>query len=164
MATYDLQPEMSAAVVADSVIDAIESQQYAFIVVNFANGDMVGHTAKREAILAAVEALDGHVGRLLDAAVKANYSVIVTADHGNCEEMVDPITGAPQTQHTSYPVPCLIIDEQAWQLSSVGGLSNIAPTVLTLMGLAKPAVMQSRSLLLKPLQSNVHLASYEGAA
>ncbi|NNF97618.1 MAG: 2,3-bisphosphoglycerate-independent phosphoglycerate mutase, partial [Halobacteria archaeon] len=120
VATYDQKPEMSANAVANGVIDAIESNKYAFIVVNFANGDMVGHTAIQDAVIHAVEALDQEVGRVLDAAVAADYSVIVTADHGNCEEMVNPITQMPHTQHTTYPVPCLVIDEQHWQLSCWG--------------------------------------------
>lgn len=150
VATYDLMPEMSAAQVADAVESAIRKGEYAFIVVNFANGDMVGHTAVRDAVIAAVEALDREVGRVLNAASEAGYSIIVTADHGNCEEMVDPATGKPHTQHTTYPVPCMVIDRKNWKLSSSGALSNIAPTILQLMGLAVPSSMKS-SLLLKPL-------------
>jgi 2,3-bisphosphoglycerate-independent phosphoglycerate mutase len=150
VATYDQKPEMSAPQIADAVEAAIRKEEYAFIVVNFANGDMVGHTAVREAVIAAVEALDREVGRVLDAAVNAGYSVVLTADHGNCEEMVDPATGKPHTQHTTYPVPCMVIDSQTWRLSSAGDLSSIAPTLLQLMGLAVPPVMNS-SLLLKPL-------------
>jgi 2,3-bisphosphoglycerate-independent phosphoglycerate mutase len=151
VATYDLQPEMSAAEVADRVIEAIQADQYGFIVVNFANGDMVGHTAIREAVLKAVEALDREAGRVLDAAVAADYSVILTADHGNCEELIDPGSDAPHTQHTIYPVPCLIVDRTDWRLSTAGGLANIAPTVLQLMGLPRPQGMEARSLLLQPL-------------
>jgi 2,3-bisphosphoglycerate-independent phosphoglycerate mutase len=151
VATYDLAPEMSAAKVADEVINAIESKEYAFIVVNFANGDMVGHTGKRDAIIKTVEVLDEQVGRVLDAAVTNNFSVILTADHGNCEEMVDPVTREPHTQHTVYPVPCMVIDEKPWQLSVGAGLSSIAPTVLHLMGLRHPEGMSGRSLLLKPI-------------
>lgn len=150
VATYDQMPEMNAAQVADAVESAIKTGEFAFIVVNFANGDMVGHTAVRDAVIAAVEALDREVGRVLNTATDAGYSVIVTADHGNCEEMVDPVTGNPHTQHTTYPVPCMVIDRKNWKLSSSGGLANIAPTVLQLMGFAVPSTMQS-SLLLKPL-------------
>ena len=164
VATYDLKPEMSAKEVGDGVIEAIESKQYAFIVVNFANGDMVGHTAIQDAVIHAVEVLDHEVGRVLDAAVARDYSVIVTADHGNCEEMVNPITHAPHTQHTIYPVPCLVIDEQPWQLSCEGGLANIAPTVLDLMGLTIPPGMQATSLLLKALQMKNKNDNYKGAA
>ncbi len=151
VATYDLQPEMNADKVADAVIDAINSEDYAFIVVNFANGDMVGHTGIADAAITAVETLDRQAGRVLDAASNANWSVVLTADHGNCEEMVDPVSGEAQTQHTVYPVPCLIMDETAWQLTVGAGLSSIAPTVLHLLGLPVPEAMTGRSLLLKPL-------------
>ena len=152
VATYDQQPEMSAAGVADAVIDAMRSERFAFIVVNFANGDMVGHTGVTEAAVAAMEALDREVGRVLDAASEARWSVLLTADHGNCEEMVDPVSGGPQTQHTVYPVPCLVMDEIPWQLAVGAGLSAIAPTVLHLLGLQAPDTMNGRSLLLKPLK------------
>lgn len=153
VATYDLQPEMSAHEVADAVITAIESRQYAFILVNFANGDMVGHTAVREAIIRAVEILDYEVGRVLDAAVAHDYSAILTADHGNCDEYIDPNSGAPHTQHTTYPVPCLIVDRQPWRLATGGSLENIAPTVLELMGLTRPKGMTGKSMLLEVLRS-----------
>jgi 2,3-bisphosphoglycerate-independent phosphoglycerate mutase len=147
VATYDLKPEMSASAVAEAVIDAIDSAEHAFIVVNFANGDMVGHTAVEEAVIKAVETLDTEAGRLIQHASNAGYSIILTADHGNCEEMVDPETGEPHTKHTTYPVPCMIIDEQTWKLSCCGGLVNIAPTVLQLMGLHVPKKMASSLLL-----------------
>ena len=150
--TYDQKPEISAESVADSVIGAIASGRYALIVVNFANGDMVGHTAREDAIIHAVETLDREVGRVLDAAIAADYSFILTADHGNCDEYIDPLTGEANTQHTVYPVPCIVADEQDWQLSCVGGLSNIAPTILQLMGLTQPAEMTAASLLLRPLR------------
>ncbi len=149
--TYDLCPEMSAKQVADETISALKSNQYAFIVVNFANGDMVGHTAVKPAIIKAIETLDSEVGRLLDVAVQEKYSVILTADHGNCDETLDPVTGEPHTQHTLYPVPCLVIDKTAWQMATGKGLSNVAPTVLQLMGLEKPEAMTASSLLLKPI-------------
>lgn len=151
VATYDEQPEMSAKEVADAVIDQLRNHQYSFIVVNFANGDMVGHTAIREAVIKAVEALDREVGRVLDTAQEENYSVIVTADHGNCEQLIDPETGEPHTQHTTNPVPCLIIDQIRWQLAPEGGLKDIAPTVLQLMGVKKPGAMTGHSLLVKPV-------------
>ena len=157
VATYDLKPEMSAAEVADTVVDAIRTEQYSFIIVNFANGDMVGHTAIADAVIHAVEALDTQVGRVIEAATSCDYSVIVTADHGNCEEMVDPTTGTPHTQHTLYPVPCMIIDQSSWELSCTGSLSNIAPTVLQLMGLEIPKEMHSRSLLLKENAPTVYM-------
>ncbi|UCB55727.1 MAG: 2,3-bisphosphoglycerate-independent phosphoglycerate mutase [Thiotrichales bacterium] len=161
VATYDQMPAMSAPRVADAVESAIRQNEYAFIVVNFANGDMVGHTAVADAVIDAVEVLDREVGRVLDAAIEAGYSVILTADHGNCEEMVDPVTGKPHTQHTTYPVPCMVIDRQHWKLTSSGELANIAPTVLQLMGLAVPAAMKS-SLLLKPLPGS-HKDPYQRA-
>jgi 2,3-bisphosphoglycerate-independent phosphoglycerate mutase len=153
VATYDLKPEMSAREVADSVVEAIGSGRYSFIVVNFANGDMVGHTGIRDAVIAAVETLDREAGRVLDAAVAADYSVILTADHGNCDLLVDPLTDEPHTQHTTHPVPCLIIDAEPWVLAPAGGLSSIAPTVLQLMGLDRPPQMTGRSLLVRRLES-----------
>ena len=151
VATYDLKPSMSAGEVADAVIGAISNGLYGLVLVNFANGDMVGHTAKRHAVLEAVETLDHEVSRVLQAAETAGYSVMLTADHGNCEEMVDPFTGAPHTQHTTYPVPCLVMDEANWQLSGGGGLANVAPTLLQLMGLPIPEGMSASSLLLRQL-------------
>ena len=151
VATYDECPEMSAAAVADTVVSALNEKEHAFIVVNFANGDMVGHTAIPEAIIQAVEALDTQVGRVLDAAMENDYSVILTADHGNCDEYVDPISKEPNTQHTVYPVPCLLIDQHYWTLSSSGGLGNLAPTILQLMGLEKPKAMGCKSLLLSEI-------------
>jgi 2,3-bisphosphoglycerate-independent phosphoglycerate mutase len=149
--TYDECPEMSAKEVADEIIKATNAQEHSFIVVNFANGDMVGHTAMPVPIIKAVETLDREVGRVLDAAVENDYSVILTADHGNCDEYVDPYTGDPSTQHTVYPVPCLIIDKSFWKLSTSGGLSNIAPTVLHLMGLTKPEGISCKSLLMEEM-------------
>ena len=111
---------------------------------------MVGHTAKRDAVIEAVETLDREASRVIEAAETAGYSVVLTADHGNCEELIDPFTGEPHTQHTTYPVPCLILDEANWQLSSAGGLSNVAPTVLQLMGIA-PAANMAASILLRKL-------------
>jgi 2,3-bisphosphoglycerate-independent phosphoglycerate mutase len=147
VASYDLQPEMSAPAVADTVIGALESGKYGLVIVNFANGDMVGHTAVRSAILEAVKTLDHEVGRVLDAAVDTGFSVVLTADHGNCEQMVDPVSGEPHTQHTTFPVPCLVIDDAIGELDSDAGLADIAPTVLQLMGLEIPPNMSGHSLL-----------------
>ncbi len=149
VSTYDLKPEMSAAEVADEMVKALKSHDYGFLIVNFANGDMVGHTAVREAVLKAVETLDREVGRVLDCAVDEGYSVILTADHGNCDEMVDPVTGEPHTQHTIYPVPCLVIDEIPWRLATGENLSAIAPTLLQLMGIGQPEEMKGKTLLLE---------------
>jgi len=164
VATYDLKPCMSADKVADAVVEAINENSYDFILVNFANGDMVGHTAKPDAVIEAIETLDREAGRVLDAAVAQGYSVMLTADHGNCEELIDPVSGAPHTQHTLYPVPCLIVDEEAWQLSCHGGLANVAPTLLQLMGLEKPREMSARSLLLKSLGKSLPATILQGAA
>lgn len=153
--TYDQQPEMSAAKLADTVISALDAQDHAFIVVNFANGDMVGHTAIPDAIIKAVETLDTEVGRVLDSAVDNDYSVIVTADHGNCDEYIDPLTKEPHTQHTTYPVPFMVIDKSYWRLDTCGGLSSIAPTVLQLMGLTQPPAMTGASLLLQEIPIEV---------
>lgn len=148
VATYDLQPEMSAEEVADEVIKALNNDAYALIVTNFANGDMVGHTAIKKAVIAALEALDTHVGRILDAAIENDVSVLITSDHGNCDEMIDPITKEPHTQHTTYPVPCIVIDKEFKSLINGKGLSAVAPTILQLMGLEQPASMTGNSLII----------------
>jgi 2,3-bisphosphoglycerate-independent phosphoglycerate mutase len=150
VASYDLQPEMSAAEVADAVIEALGSGRYGLVIVNFANGDMVGHTAVHDAIIDAVRTLDREVDRVLEAAVASGFAVLLTADHGNCELMVDPQTGAPHTQHTTFPVPCLVVDEGPWELAADGGLANVAPTLLELMGLPLPETMSAGSLLRPP--------------
>ena len=109
MATYDKKPEMSAHEVANEVIEALESKLYSLIIVNFANGDMVGHTAVPKAIIKALEVMDKEVGRVLDAAVRKKVNVLLTSDHGNCDEMFDALSHDPHTQHTTNPVPCMII-------------------------------------------------------
>jgi 2,3-bisphosphoglycerate-independent phosphoglycerate mutase len=147
--TYDLKPEMSAYDVRDSVLDALQANRYGFIVVNLANGDMVGHTGVPEAVVRAVEVVDEVVGELLAVAETAGYSVILTADHGNADMLVDPVSGVPHTQHTTFPVACMVKDKSAWQLANGYGLSAIAPTVLQLMGIEKPSSMTGQSLLLE---------------
>ncbi len=149
VATYDLQPEMSAPQVADRILAALRSEQYAFVLVNFANGDMVGHTAKIPAILRAVETLDLQFHRILQTARRYGFKIILTADHGNCDEMVDPVTGEPHTQHTVYPVPMLLVGEPGARLGIGRGIADIAPTILELMGLPQPDAMRGRSILLK---------------
>ncbi len=150
VATYDQQPEMSSPQVADRVIEAIESEQYDFILVNFANGDMVGHSAIAKAVIQAVESLDREGHRVIEKAVEHGFKVMLTADHGNCDEMVDVSSGEPNTQHTPYPVPYLLIGEPGVRLGTGRSLSDVAPTVLELMGLVKPLTMTGRSLILSP--------------
>ena len=148
VATYDLAPEMSARGVTDGVLDGIRGGEFGLIVVNLANGDMVGHTGVREAVVAAVETVDTMVGELWDAAVENDFSIVLTADHGNCDMLVDPVTGSPHTQHTTFPVACAVHDVAPRALGTGHALPSIAPTLLALMGLDKPEGMTGRSLLL----------------
>lgn len=149
VATYDLQPQMSAEKITDGVVNALEESAAGLIVVNLANGDMVGHTGVPEAVIAAVETVDEMVGRMWSAAQEHGYSVVLTADHGNADMLVDPVSRKPHTQHTTFPVPCAIYDIQSWELGNGNGLPAIAPTILELMGLGKPAGMSGHSLLLR---------------
>lgn len=150
VATYDLVPEMSAHAVADRVISALADPRFAFIVVNFANTDMVGHTAQPDPILKAVETVDAEVGRVTAEALKRGWATIITSDHGNCDEMLDPETRQPNTRHTLNPVPCLIVGgDNNLQLTDGCNISNIAPTVLDLMGLPAPPEMQSHSIIVR---------------
>ena len=149
VATYDLQPEMSAREVTDSLVDAIAAGLYDFIVVNFANGDMVGHTGQFDAAVAAVEVLDECIGRIEAALLAHGGEGLITADHGNCEQMRDYDNDQPHTQHTTEHVPLIYIGAKGRSLDPDGGiLADIAPTVLAMMGLAAPAAMSGRSLLL----------------
>lgn len=136
--TYDLEPQMSAALVGDAVLKAMD-EQYDFIVVNFANGDMVGHTGSLEAATRAVEAVDYELGRLFAKAKEVNYSIVLTSDHGNCEQMFDDV-GARLTNHTTFEVYGFVMDKRVKSVQK-GGLNNIAPTVLKLMGLPIPSEM-----------------------
>ena len=149
--TYDQKPEMSAREVADKLVGAIGSGKYGLIVANFANPDMVGHTGVLEAAVKAVKVVDECVGRLSVAAKKAEMAMIVTADHGNCEMMVDPVTGEPHTAHTLNPVPFILAcaDFKGAKLRSTGVLADVAPTALQIMGLPQPAEMKGLGLLLK---------------
>jgi 2,3-bisphosphoglycerate-independent phosphoglycerate mutase len=149
VATYDKKPEMSAAGVADAVVRAIESGKFDFILVNFANPDMVGHTGMLDAAIAAVETVDGAIGRIVDASRAKGGAVIITADHGNCELMKDPVTGAPHTAHTLNPVPLLYVNDRdkTRVLRAGGRICDVAPTMLALMGVAQPAAMTGISLL-----------------
>lgn len=146
VATYDLQPEMSEPEVAERLVAAIE-HGYDLIVVNFANPDMVGHTGNLPAAIKACEAVDDGLGRALAALEKAGGAMIVTADHGNCETMVDPVTGAPHTAHTTNPVPVILVGGPAGVQLRPGRLADLAPTLLQLMGLPKPAEMTGESLI-----------------
>lgn len=145
VATYDLQPQMSAPELCQKVVEAIESGQYALIVVNFANPDMVGHTGVLAAAVAAVETVDAALGRIVSAVEDQGGKLMVIADHGNCEEMIDLITGLPHTAHTTNPVP-VIVGPGAFIVRD-GILADVAPTLLDLLGVAKPAVMTGRSLI-----------------
>ncbi len=146
VATYDLQPEMSAPEVSDRLVAAIE-KGYDFIVVNYANPDMVGHTGVIEAAVAACEAVDEGLGRALDALEMAGGAIIVTADHGNCDMMIDPETGGPHTAHTLNPVPVVVYGAPEGARVREGRLADLAPTVLDLMGLPQPDEMTGKSLL-----------------
>lgn len=146
VATYDLQPEMSAPELTAKAVEAISSGRYDLVVLNFANPDMVGHTGVLAAAIKAVETVDAGLGRIADAVLAAGGAVLVTADHGNCELMVDPVTGKPHTAHTTNPVPLMLVGGDAAALAD-GRLADIAPTLLALMGLEQPAEMTGQSLL-----------------
>lgn len=152
VATYDLQPQMSAAGVCAAVVEAIESDTFQFIVVNFANGDMVGHTGVIAAVITAIETVDICLGRIIDALQLAGGSALIVADHGNAEEEIDLVTGGPMTAHTTNPVPCILVTPETSkyrhaELRAGAALSSIAPTVLQLLDLEPPPSMTSASLL-----------------
>jgi 2,3-bisphosphoglycerate-independent phosphoglycerate mutase len=160
--TYDLKPQMSAHEICDLVLARLAAPDCEdVIVVNFANGDMVGHTGKLDAAIAAVETVDGCVGRIVEATLQRGGALIVTADHGNAEQMFDPETSAPHTAHTLYPVECILVDPRARvkelasgsttdasdKLRRDGRLADVMPTLIDMMGLKQPAAMTGRSLL-----------------
>ena len=147
VATYDLQPEMSAPELTDKAVAAIASGKYDLIVLNYANPDMVGHTGSLQAAIKAVETVDAGLGRIAQAIEKAGGALLVTADHGNCEMMRDPQTGGPHTAHTTNPVPLLLVGARNRALVAEGRLADIAPTLLELMELPKPKEMAGTSLL-----------------
>jgi 2,3-bisphosphoglycerate-independent phosphoglycerate mutase len=150
VATYDLEPEMSAPEVTDKLVDAIDHGRFDVIVVNYANTDMVGHTGDIAAAVKAVEAVDRCLGRLADAVARAGGTLLITADHGNAEMMRDPETGQPHTAHTLNPVPILLVNPPPGVTGiSDGRLADIAPTLLALLGLRQPAAMTGRPLLLR---------------
>jgi len=148
VATYDLMPEMSAPGVTDVLCKAITAKQHDFILCNYANGDMVGHSGVLAAAVKAVETVDQCLARVLTTAEAANATVLVTADHGNCELMIDPATGGPHTAHTTNPVPFIVVAENAKQftLNSGGSLRDISPTVLGMLGVDEPKEMTGKDL------------------
>jgi 2,3-bisphosphoglycerate-independent phosphoglycerate mutase len=147
--TYDKKPEMSAKGVGEAVVRAIESDRFDFVLVNFANPDMVGHTGVLDAAIHAVEAVDAQVGAIVDAARAKGGAVIITADHGNCELMKDPATGMPHTAHTLNPVPLLYVNDadKGAHVRSGGRICDVAPTMLALLGQPQPAAMTGIALL-----------------
>ncbi len=150
VATYDLQPEMSAYEVCDGLVKAIKSDKYDVIIINYANPDMVGHTGVEEAAVKAVEAVDECVGKTVDAVLEVGGQMFICADHGNCEQLVDYETGAPFTAHTTNPVPFILVNyDEAYTLREGGALCDIAPTLLEMMGMEQPAEMTGKSLLIK---------------
>ena len=144
--TYDMKPEMSALEVTDKVVEAILSKKYDSIILNFANPDMVGHTGNIEAVAKALEALDGCVERVVEAIEKANGNLLIIADHGNCELMLDLKTGEPITSHSTFDVPFIVISNRVKSLND-GRLCDIAPTLLDMMGEKVPEEMTGKSLI-----------------
>jgi len=147
VATYDLQPQMSAPEVTDRIVEAIEQQRYDVIIVNYANGDMVGHTGVFEAAVKAVECLDECMGRIVAALEKVGGEALITADHGNVEQMEDECTGQAHTAHTCEPVPFIYVGKRQVSLRDGGVLADVAPTLLTLLGLPQPSEMTGRSIV-----------------
>ncbi|MCF0206472.1 MAG: 2,3-bisphosphoglycerate-independent phosphoglycerate mutase, partial [Bacteroidales bacterium] len=142
--TYDLQPEMSAYIVKENLVNEINKNIHNLIVVNFANGDMVGHTGIYNAIINAVEAVDKCIGEVVEAARKNNYSVIIIADHGNADNAVNP-DGTPNTAHSLNPVPCIVISDKVKSVNN-GILADVAPTVLKILGIEQPSKMTGKAL------------------
>ena len=145
--TYDMQPEMSAYEVTEKVVEAIKSEKYDCIILNYANSDMVGHTGNLEAAIKAVEAVDECVGKVVEAVQSVQGTLLITADHGNSEQMIDYTTGEPHTAHTTNPVPLILIGKDA-KLKS-GRLADLAPTMLDIMGIRKPDEMTGETLIEK---------------
>jgi len=147
VATYDLQPEMSAPELTEKAVAAIRTGRYDLIVLNFANPDMVGHTGSLPAAIKAVETVDAGLGRIVEAVRAQGGALLVTADHGNCELMRDPVTGGPHTAHTTNPVPVMLVGGPPGAKLTDGRLADVAPTLLGLLGLPQPAAMTGHSLL-----------------
>ena len=150
MRTYDLQPEMSSGEVTEHLVAAIRSGEYGLIVVNYANPDMVGHTGVLDAAIEAVESVDRGLGEVMAALQEVGGAMIVTADHGNCEMMIDPETGGPHTAHTLNPVPVILVGGPPGATLRDGRLSDLAPSLLELMGLDQPPEMGGKSLIVNP--------------
>ena len=150
VATYDLKPQMSAYEVCDRLVEAIKSDKYDVIIINFANPDMVGHTGVEAAAIKAVEAVDECVGRAVQAIKDVDGQLFICADHGNAEQLVDYETGAPFTAHTTNPVPFILVNaDSSYTLREGGCLADIIPTLIELMGMEQPAEMTGKSLLVK---------------
>ena len=146
--TYDMKPEMSAVEVTDKVVEAINTKKYDCIILNYANPDMVGHTGNLDAAIKAVETIDTCVGRVLEAVNAQNGVLMITADHGNCEQMIDYKTGEPHTAHTTNPVPLMLVGMDNAKLKE-GKLADLAPTMLEIMGLDKPEEMTGESIIVE---------------
>jgi 2,3-bisphosphoglycerate-independent phosphoglycerate mutase len=151
VATYDLAPEMSAGGIADAVVKSIEDATFDILIVNFANADMVGHSGKMEPTVKAVETVDACLGRVYSALKRCGGSMILTADHGNAELMIDPVTGGPHTAHTTNPVPCVLLSEDSdrYTLRGDGSLRDLAPTMLAMLTLNLPSEMTGGDLRVK---------------
>jgi len=150
VATYDLQPEMSAYQVADKLVEAVQSTKYDIIIANFANADMVGHTGIEPAAIKAIEVVDNCVGKVVDALLEADGQMIICADHGNAEQLLDYTTGEPFTAHTTNPVPFILVNyNPEYTLAGGGCLADLIPTLIEMMGMEKPAEMTGKSLLVK---------------
>jgi len=149
VATYDLQPEMSAYEVTDKVVEAINSNKYNAIILNYANPDMVGHTGSLQAAIKAVETVDECVGKVVEAILAHDGTMLITADHGNCEQMVDYKTGEPHTAHTTSPVPLILVSKDETLKIKSGKLADLAPTLLEILGIKQPAEMTGESILVK---------------
>ena len=147
--TYDMKPEMSAYEVTDKVIEAIQSDKYNCIILNFANPDMVGHTGNLNAAIKAIEAVDKCVGKIVEEMLKKDGTILMTADHGNAEQMIDYKTGEPHTAHTTNPVPLVLISNNKENKIKSGKLADLAPTILELIGIEKPKEMTGESILIK---------------
>ena len=147
--TYDMKPEMSAYEVTEKVVDAINSQKYNAIILNYANPDMVGHTGSLEAAIKAIEAIDECVGKVVEAILNNDGTLLITADHGNSEQMIDYKTGEPHTAHTTNPVPLILVSNDNKYKIKTGRLADLAPTLLELMNIEKPKEMTGNSLLIK---------------